>query len=115
MRKRVAPAAGAVEGVRVTGSGSIESRLRELRARIDDLERTQRELETALDEIDHHMRRVAERLERAAGSPPALEGERRRLRANRALDEREHARNRDRLERLRAEAAALERRRGDRG
>lgn len=99
----------------MTGPDAIEQRLYETRVRIDRLERVQRELETALDEIDHGLRRVAERLEREGGASPGLEAERRRLRDNRALDAREHGRNRGRLEALRAEAAVLERRCAERG
>jgi len=83
------------------------TRLREVRAAVDRLERLQRELERALDEIDHQLRRVSDRIERD-GAGGAAEADRRRLRENRGLNQGELEAGRRQLEALRDEAAALE-------
>ena len=88
----------------------IQDKIRSLQARISSLEGTQRELERALEEIDHQGRRVADRIERAGGNDREAEAEQRQLADRRKANQRDHLGNSRELDRLRAEAAELQRR-----
>lgn len=88
----------------------IERKMREIQARIGQLESAQRQLERALDEIDHEGRRVADRIERAGGHDRSAEAERDRIAASRATHRRDFESNSRALEELREEATDLQQR-----